>query len=84
MTLVPALVVLGLGADPTRALVLSQVLLSLGIPCAMIPLVKYTSDAKIMGRWVSPVPLRVVAWAVAGVVVLLNVALVWLTATGAA
>lgn len=84
LTLVPALVVLGLGADPTRALVLSQVLLSLGIPCAMIPLVKYTSDAKIMGRWVSPVPLRVVAWTVAGVVVLLNVALVWLTATGAA
>lgn len=82
VTLVPALAVLALGADPTRALVLSQVLLSLGIPCAMIPLVKYTSDPEIMGRWANPRAVRLAAWAVAALVVALNLALVALTVLG--
>ena len=45
VTMVPALVVLAVGVSPTSALVLSQVVLSFGIPFALVPLVMLTSDA---------------------------------------
>ena len=55
VTLIPALVILLIGVDPTRALVLSQVALSFGIPFALIPLVRYTSRRSLLGgatnRW---------------------------------
>jgi manganese transport protein len=47
--MLPAIILLSLGLDPTRALVLSQLLLSFGIPFALIPLVMLTRDASIMG-----------------------------------
>lgn len=49
VTMAPALVLLGIGFDPTRALVLSQVLLSFGIPVALVPLVLLTRDRAVMG-----------------------------------
>ena len=49
VTLVPALAILAIGIDPTRALVFSQVVLSFGIPFALIPLVRLTSDTTVMG-----------------------------------
>ncbi|MCU1526536.1 MAG: mntH [Frondihabitans sp.] len=82
LTLIPALIVLGVGFDPTRALVLSQVLLSVGIPFALIPLVIYTGRPQLMGEFVSKRLLRTVAWVVTGLIVILNVALVALTFTG--
>jgi manganese transport protein len=55
VTLLPALLLLGFGVDPTLALVLSQVVLSFGIPFALIPLVRYTSRHSVLGdaanRW---------------------------------
>jgi manganese transport protein len=55
VTLIPALVLLGIGVDPTLALVLSQVVLSFGIPFALIPLVRFTSRRALLGdatnRW---------------------------------
>jgi manganese transport protein len=55
VTLIPALVILGAGFDPTRALVLSQVVLSFGIPFALIPLVWVTAQRGALGtfanRW---------------------------------
>ena len=50
VTLIPALAVLAIGVDPSRALVLSQVVLSFGIPFALIPLVRLTSDRGLMGE----------------------------------
>jgi Mn2+/Fe2+ NRAMP family transporter len=47
--LVPALAILAAGVDPSRALVVSQVVLSFGIPIALIPLVRFTSDRMLMG-----------------------------------
>ena len=47
--MIPALVVIGVGFSPTRALVLSQVFLSFGIPFALIPLVVFTSSRSLMG-----------------------------------
>ncbi len=79
VTLVPALVILAVGVDPTWALVLSQVFLSLGIPFAMIPLLRLTGSRAVMGEAVDRVWVRVLGGAVAGLVVVLNVVLVVLT-----
>ena len=84
VTLIPALVVLAIGVDPTRALVLSQVLLSVGLPFALIPLVAYTSRRNMMGSFVNRRVLTAVAWVATGLVVVLNVTLVVLTISGAA
>ena len=77
VTMSPALVVLGLGVDPTRALVLSQVVLSFGIPFALVPLVLLTRRADVMGRLVNRTSTTVLAAAVATVVVALNAFLVY-------
>jgi manganese transport protein len=53
VTMIPALAVLALGVDPTTALVLSQVLLSFGIPFALVPLVLLTRRPDVMGRYVN-------------------------------
>jgi manganese transport protein len=53
VTLAPALLVLGLGGDPTTALVWSQVVLSFGIPFALVPLLWLTSRRDLMGAWVN-------------------------------
>ncbi|MBO1739095.1 Nramp family divalent metal transporter [Leifsonia sp. TF02-11] len=79
VTLIPAVIILALGVDPTWALVLSQVLLSLGIPFAMIPLLRLTGSREVMGTQVDR---RWVRWGgagIAGLVVVLNLALVVLT-----
>ncbi|MEL4164746.1 Nramp family divalent metal transporter [Corynebacterium bovis] len=82
VTLVPALVLLVSGVEPTRALVVSQVVLSIGLPFALLPLVILTARRTVMGRWVNPRSLTVVASVVCGVIVVLNIALIWLTLTG--
>ena len=82
ITLVPALVILGVGVNPTWALVLSQVVLSLGIPFAVIPLVWFTSRIELMGVLVNRTPLRVAAGVVTVGIVALNVMLVYLSVGG--
>ncbi|MEU4658424.1 Nramp family divalent metal transporter [Streptomyces sp. NPDC023723] len=74
--IVPALVILGIGLDPTRALVLSQVVLSFGIPFALIPLVLLTRRKDLMGPWVNRRLTTAVAGCVALVVTALNAILV--------
>jgi manganese transport protein len=49
VTMIPAFVVIGIGLDPSRTLVISQVVLSFGIPFALIPLVMFTSRRDVMG-----------------------------------
>lgn len=81
VTLLPALVVLLAGADPTRVLVVSQVVLSMGIPFALVPLVRFTSRSDLMGAHVNT---RVTTWTASGVaaiVIVLNAALLVLTFT---
>ena len=81
ITLLPALAVLAAGVDPTRALILSQVILSFGIPFALIPLIRLTSDAALMGADVNRRTTTVLGWVVAGLISLLNVVLIYLTLT---
>ena len=76
ITMVPALVVLAVGVSPTSALVLSQVVLSFGIPFALIPLVMLTSRRDVMGTHVNRPLVRVLAWACAGLITALNVFLI--------
>ncbi|WP_157762221.1 Nramp family divalent metal transporter [Nocardia yamanashiensis] len=82
ITLIPALVVLAAGIDPTRALIISQVVLSFGIPFALIPLVRFTSDRVLMGNDVNHRVTTGLAWLVAAIISVLNVALIYLTVTG--
>ena len=72
ITAIPAIAILAFGADPTMALVLSQVVLSFGIPFALIPLVWFTSRSDIMGEWVNRQITTVAASAVAGLIICLN------------
>jgi manganese transport protein len=82
VTLLPALVVLAIGVDPTRALVLSQVVLSFGIPFALVPLVLLTRRRDVMGALVNYRTTTVVAAVVAVVIIALNVLLIALTILG--
>ena len=82
MTAGPALVLLAVGLDPTELLIGSQVVLSFGIPFALVPLVRIAADARLMH--LAPTGRRtvVVAWLVVGIVVALNATLVVLTLLG--
>ena len=82
ITLVPALAILAIGLDPTRTLVFSQVVLSFGIPFALIPLVRLTSDPSVMGPDTNHRATTALGWIVAGLITLLNVGLLYLTAQG--
>ncbi|OCB20012.1 divalent metal cation transporter [Mycobacterium malmoense] len=82
ITVCPALVILAVGFDPTRALVLSQVVLSFGIPFAVLPLVKLTSDRELMGGDANHPVTAFIGWAVGVMISLLNMVLIWLTVTG--
>jgi manganese transport protein len=73
LTMVPALIVLAIGVSPTRALVLSQVVLSFGIPFALVPLLLLTSRRDVMGAYVNRLPTIVVAGAIAALITALNV-----------
>jgi manganese transport protein len=79
ITMVPAMIVIGIHFDPSRALVLSQVFLSFGIPFALIPLVIFCRNSKIMGNLVNSRLTNLAAYAVAGVIVGLNVFLLYQT-----
>jgi manganese transport protein len=82
VTLAPALIVIGAGADPTRALVISQVVLSFGIPFALIPLVLLTSRRQVMGALVNSRLTQWTAVGVATVICCLNLTLIALTVAG--
>jgi manganese transport protein len=79
VTLVPALVVLAVGVDPTRALVLSQVVLSFGIPFALVPLLHFTRRRDVMGALANSGATNAVAAAIVAVVIVLNLFLLYET-----
>lgn len=82
VTLIPALVVLGIGFDPTLALVLSQVVLSFGIPFALIPLVIVTAQRSVLGKWANRWVTTALGVAASVFLVALNATLLWLVFTG--
>ena len=84
VTLVPALIVLWFAKDPTQALVIGQVVLSIGIPIAVIPLMRYTHTKELMGEWVDGTVKHVIFMIVVALIVALNVLLIVLTLMGKA
>ena len=82
VTMAPSMVVIGIGLDPTRTLVTSQVILSFGLPFAVIPLVMFTRRSDIMGKMVNKRATTIAAGLVAAVIVVLNVYLIYKTISG--
>jgi manganese transport protein len=72
VTMAPAFVVIAIGLDPSRTLVISQVVLSFGIPFALVPLVMFTARSDLMGQFVNRRITTVAACVVAGVIICLN------------
>jgi manganese transport protein len=73
ITMIPALIVIGVGFNPTKTLVLSQVFLSFGIPFALVPLLFFTGNRKLMGSLVNRRPMILAAGLVTAVIIALNV-----------
>jgi manganese transport protein len=82
VTMLPALVVLAIGLDPSRSLIISQVILSFGIPFALVPLVMLTSKRELMGSLVNRRGTTILAAVVAGLISALNLFLLYETFFG--
>jgi manganese transport protein len=75
ITMAPAIIIIAIGVNPVVALVLSQVVLSFGIPFALIPLIQITRDRQVMGGLVNRVGTTVVAIAISVVIIAMNIVL---------
>ncbi len=83
ITMAPALIILAVGLDPTRALVISQVVLSFGIPFALVPLILLTANRKVMGDGFENHKLTTILASIfAAIIITLNLFLLYLTFTG--
>jgi manganese transport protein len=82
VTMIPSLIVIGLGLDPLRILVLSQVSLSFQLPFAMIPLVLFTNNRRIMGAFTNNRLTQALAWATTLIILGLNGVLLFQIFTG--
>lgn len=80
--MVPSLIVIAIGLDPTRTLVLSQVVLSFGLPFAIIPLIMFTRRRDLMGVLVNKRLTTILASIVAALIVSLNIYLLVQVFTG--
>ena len=77
ITMIPAIVILAVGMNPTKVLVFSQVVLSFGIPFALMPLVMLTSRRDVMGIHVNRHLTNIIAWTCVIIISLLNVFLLY-------
>jgi manganese transport protein len=77
VTMLPALLIIFSGFDPTRTLVISQVVLSFGLPFAIVPLVLFTSNKKIMGVLVNKKVTTILAIVVTALIIALNIFLLF-------
>jgi manganese transport protein len=82
VTMIPSLIIIGLGIDPLQILVLSQVSLSFQLPFAMVPLVLFTNNSQIMGEFTNNHVTKVLAWLTTAVILGLNVVLLYQISTG--
>src|ERR1700724_293792 len=82
VTMLPSLVVVGMGLDPTRTLVVSQVVLSFGLPFAIVPLILFTRRRDLMGELVNSAFTTILAAAVTVLIVILNGYLLYGTLKG--
>jgi manganese transport protein len=81
-TMLPSMIVIIIGLDPTRVLVISQVVLSFGLPFAIIPLIMFTSRRKVMNVLVNHTFTNIIATIMASLIILLNIYLLVQLFTG--
>jgi manganese transport protein len=82
ITIIPAMVVIAVGLDPLKILILSQVVLSFALPFALIPLLLLTNRASVMKSFVSARRTKVAGWCAVGIILTLNVVLLGQIALG--
>lgn len=82
ITILPPLSIILMGVNPSKALVMSQVVLSFGIAFALVPLIMFTSNKKIMGNLVNRRMTTFIAWIIAGLIISLNLFLLYQTLFG--
>ncbi|MGB4768702.1 MAG: Nramp family divalent metal transporter [Candidatus Saccharimonas sp.] len=82
VVIVPSIILLAFAVDPTQALIISQVVLSFGIPFALTPLALAASSKRIMGEARTRRPVTIAIFSIAGFVSVLNIVLIWLTFFG--
>ncbi len=79
VTMIPSLIVIAMGLEPTKVLVISQVILSFGIPFALLPLVIFTNKRELMGDLANSTLTRIMAYVVTFLIIGLNVFLLYQT-----
>jgi manganese transport protein len=82
VTMIPSLIVIGLGLDPLKILILSQVSLSFQLPFAMIPLVVFTNRRNLMGEFTNTPLTQALAWITTLIILGLNTVLLYQIFTG--
>jgi manganese transport protein len=84
MAIIPAAIVIGVMGEShaTSLLILSQVVLSFQLPFAVVPLIQFTGDRSRMGEFTNGAVTAIFGWFMAGAIIVLNVALLWLTFGG--
>jgi len=83
ITIIPAIVVIAMGLDPLKILILSQVVLSFALPFALVPLLWLTGQSKVMGAFTNTTRTRVAGWVTVAIILGLNILLLWQMATAA-
>lgn len=73
ITMLPAMIIIIIGLEPTAVLVLSQVILSFGIPFALIPLLQFTRNPKIVGDLTNHRLTNIFGWTIAAIIIVLNI-----------
>ena len=79
VVIIPSIILLAFAVDPTQALIISQVVLSFGIPFALAPLALAASSKRIMGEARTKRPVTIAIFGITGFVSILNIVLIWLT-----
>jgi manganese transport protein len=82
VTMVPAMIIIAMGINPIKALVMSQVVLSFALPPAIIPLMLLTKRKGIMGAFVNKPATNIIGWVITTLIISLNAVLLYLTFTG--
>ena len=75
ITIIPALIVIAIGLDPLKILILSQVVLSFALPFALIPLLLLTNRSAVMGDFSSALRTRIAGWISVSIILVLNAVL---------
>ncbi|QAA34875.1 Nramp family divalent metal transporter [Clostridium manihotivorum] len=82
ITMLPGIIIIAIGVNPMKALVISQVCLSFVLPVTIISMLKITNRKDLMGDFVNKPFVKILGWLIASVIIIMNAVLIYLTLTG--